>query len=249
MQKQLDALDKARVEGEAKSAENRTWSDDIDENEDLKRLCKDKRGSAQLLLKNYTPGGRKTVLTEAGGASFTTPGVLRSDRIPGITIEARQKLKIRELFTSRPTSLPLVDFIKVTLAPNVVSPVTEGSVKPEAAATFAAASERIRLLATLIPATKQIMSDFPELKAYLMEALPYYIDLKEESLALTGDGSGRTFMAFRIKPRRYRPACSVLRRAGRSLISSPVQCNRSTQQTKFRPSGSFSIQMTTTLCG
>lgn len=190
MQVQLDAQEQARVAGERAVADQRTLMDDIIESESLQKLLKDKQGTGRLEMKSYKPGGLKTVLVEGTAASFATTGVLPIDRIPGMTIEARQKLKIRALFTSRPTTQALVDFVKVTTAPTSASPTVEATTKPEGTAVFASQSERIRLIATTIPATKQILDDMEELQAYLLTALPYYVDLTEEKQVLSGDNIG-----------------------------------------------------------
>ena len=56
---------------------------------------------------------RKTTLT-ASGQGFQTTGVMPIDRISGITPEARQSLTVRDALTARPTTMAVVDFVKVT---------------------------------------------------------------------------------------------------------------------------------------
>jgi HK97 family phage major capsid protein len=119
-----------------------------------------------------------------------TTGVLQIDRIPGITPEARQALTIRDVLTANPTQLQVVDFVKVSTPMSIASPVAENSTKPENAVTFTSASERVRTIATWIPATRQILDDFQELANFLNTSLSYYVDLEEELQLLSGDGSG-----------------------------------------------------------
>jgi hypothetical protein len=82
------------------------------------------------------------------GNGFSTSGVMAIDRIPGITPEARETLSIRDVLTARPTTLPVVDFIRVSSPLASASPVAEGSTKPENALQFTSSSEKIRTLAT-----------------------------------------------------------------------------------------------------
>ena len=94
----------------------------IKENESISRLLKDRRGTAVLHLKGSEYAelmDRKSIIsaTTSGSAgsdtlapvgSMTT-GVLQIDRTPGITPEARQALKVRDVLFARPTSLGVVE--------------------------------------------------------------------------------------------------------------------------------------------
>jgi HK97 family phage major capsid protein len=46
------------------------------------------------------------------------------------------------------------------------------------------------MVATWIPATKQVLDDFTELGGYIETTLPYYVNLAEEQGLLLGDGTG-----------------------------------------------------------
>ena len=86
--------------------------------------------------------------------------------------------------------MQVVDFVKVTSAPAIASPVPEAIVKPENSVTFSSLSEKIRLIATWIPATKQVLDDMTELLGFIQSTLPYYVDLEEELQLLAGDNTG-----------------------------------------------------------
>jgi HK97 family phage major capsid protein len=116
--------------------------------------------------------------------------VLQIERIPGIVPEPRRDLKIRNVLPSRPTSLQVVDFVKVTTPPGIASPAPENTTKAENFVGFTSYSERIKTIATWQPASKQILDDFAELSGYIETSLPYYVDLAEELGLLAGDGTG-----------------------------------------------------------
>jgi HK97 family phage major capsid protein len=175
----------------------------IQENESIARLIKDKRGNAVLHLKGNEYAelmNRKSIISGVTSGSagsdtlnpvgVSTSGVLQIDRIPGITAEARQVLKVRNVLSARPTNMQVVDFVKVTSPMTIASPVAEASVKPENSVTFASVSEKVRLLATWIPATRQVLDDFTELLGFIQTTLPYYVDFAEELELLAGDGTG-----------------------------------------------------------
>jgi HK97 family phage major capsid protein len=83
-----------------------------------------------------------------------------------------------------------VDFVKVTTPMTIASPQIETSPKVENAVAFTSYSERVKTIATWIPATRQVLDDFQELGTYLENALPFYVNLAEELQLLSGDGTG-----------------------------------------------------------
>jgi HK97 family phage major capsid protein len=94
------------------------------------------------------------------------------------------------VLTANPTQLQVIDFVKVNSPLKIASPQVEASDKAENAVTFTPASEKVRTLATWIPATRQILDDFQELAGFLNSTLAYYVDLEEELQLLSGDGTG-----------------------------------------------------------
>jgi HK97 family phage major capsid protein len=204
LQTQIDAMDvKLAQKLIADTVNEPTLEKTVKENESVQRLLKDRSGKAVIQLKGRDVMelmNRKSIISavtsgSAGGDALNpvgtaTTGVLQIDRIPGITPEARQVLRIRDLFSARPTTMQVVDFVKVTSPLSIASPVPEASIKPENSLTFASVSEKVRLLATWIPATRQVLDDFVELMGFLNSAIPYYVNLEEELQLLAGDNTG-----------------------------------------------------------
>lgn len=192
LQTQLDAIDAKMADHKANAPETKSFGEELQENESVQRLLKDRTGRAVITLSAKNVRNlfeRKTTITSSAVGAATT-GVLRIDRDGGIVQEARQELLVRSALSARPTTMQLVDFVRVNTPMVNASPQVEGSAKHENAVTFEAVSEKVRTLATTIPASKQILSDFSELEAYLMDSLPYYVNLEEEEQLLTGDSTG-----------------------------------------------------------
>jgi HK97 family phage major capsid protein len=191
MQKQLDAVDVSLKERHAGAA-TPDFVSKLQANEQFLRLMHDRKGSAIIKLEGKDALDllqRKATIT-ASGQGFATTGVMAIDRIPGITPEARQQLTVRNVLTANPTNLAVVDFVRVSTPMTKASPQTEASDKAENAVTFTSHSERIRTLATWIPATKQVLDDFGELANFISNSLVYYVNLEEELQLLSGSGSG-----------------------------------------------------------
>jgi HK97 family phage major capsid protein len=204
LQTQVDAIDvKLAQKLIADQGQGSTLLKTFREDEGVQRLLKDRKGHAVVTIKGNDVAdlmSRKTIISDivsgsAGSDTLNpvgaaTSGVLQIDRIPGIVAEARQTLKIRDLFTQRPTTMQIVDFVKVTSPMSIASPVAEASLKPENSLSFASVSEKVRLLATWIPATRQVLDDFTELMSFIQSSMPYYVNLEEELQLLSGDNTG-----------------------------------------------------------
>lgn len=193
IQRQMDALD-AKQQRPDPGTERKSLEITLKENEDIQRLLRDRKGQCVFTLKGDQLDelmGRKTLI-DSTAVGFATSGVLQIDRGAGIVAEARRKLTIRQMLNARPTSMQVIDFVKVNAALDAPASPTpgEGLEKDENAVTFTTQSEKVRTLATWIPASRQILDDFGELMGFLRAGLPYYVNVLEENELLTGDGSG-----------------------------------------------------------
>jgi HK97 family phage major capsid protein len=206
LQRQVDTIDKKiarKAYGDSSFDSGSALLQTVQNNESIHRMIKDKRGTAVLHLKGTEYAelmSRKSIISATSSGSSegdtlapvgtATTGVLQIDRIPGITPEARQALKVRDVLSQRRTTMQVVDYVKVSSPLSIASPVPEASTKPENALAFTSMSEKVRLLATWIPATKQVLDDFTELMGFIQSSLPYYVNLEEELQLLAGDDTG-----------------------------------------------------------
>ena len=190
LQKQVDAIDiglakKFSHEGSQESFEQKLRSMD-----GAQRLIKDRRGPVVLNFNSKEhPELFKTTIT-SGAVGTATTGVLTIDRVPGITVEPRQQLKVRDLLSASPTTMQVVDFVKVSQPMTIGSPAPEASTKFENQLNFQSISEKVRLIATWIPATRQVLDDLADLSFFILNTMPYYVNLGEEQQLLSGDGTG-----------------------------------------------------------
>jgi len=191
LQKQADALDIKLADRHAAALPTETLQEVLEKDDSVKRLLRDKSGNCvmQFKGKQLQHFERKTAI-ESSAVGAATSGVLQIERVPGIVQEARQALTVRNLLSSRPTTMQVIDFVKVNAPLVIASPQIETHTKRENAVTFTTKSEKVRMLATWIPASKQILDDMTELSSFLQSSLPYYVDLAEEQQLLSGSGSG-----------------------------------------------------------
>jgi HK97 family phage major capsid protein len=191
MQKQLDVIDlrsqDRHVGGSLGGAE--LLKKTLQENESVAALLHNRRGRAIVSFKDFNPFERKSTITGTG-LGFATSGVMMFDRTPGIVEEARQELTVRDVLSARPTTLGLIDFVKVNSPMSIASPQVEASSKFENAFTLTTHSEKVRTLATYIRASTQVLDDYDELGNFIGTSLSYYVNIAEELQLLAGSGSG-----------------------------------------------------------
>jgi HK97 family phage major capsid protein len=193
MQKQLDALDLKLqgTHGIGGGSFGKSLLEYLKEEPSFERLIKDRKGTARLVLHGSDAQllERKTTITSDVTGRMTS-GVVPIERLPGITLEARQQLFLRNLLQATPTGFQVLDFVKVNQPAAIASPVGEASTKPENTITFVSVSERVKTIATWIPASRQILDDMTELGNAIQSELSYATDLAEELQMLSGDGTG-----------------------------------------------------------
>jgi HK97 family phage major capsid protein len=198
LQKQCDAIDVnlARQGGAYSGGSFRkSTAALLEENDSFKQLMRDKRGKGGLVLEGKDAEGffeQKTTITSGAGGTVgaATSGVLQVGRLPGITTEARQQLTIRDLLVATPTTFQVVDFVKVNTPMAIASPQVEAAAKAENQMTFLTLSERVKTVATWIPASRQVLDDFSELSSVINSSLAHYLNQAEELQLLSGDATG-----------------------------------------------------------
>ena len=106
LQAQADAIDARLAERKAAEVPQPGVLEVLQANDSVNRLMKDRSGRAVITLEGKHVRellGRKTTITSSAVGVATT-GVLQIDRIPGITLEPRQTLTVRDLLSARPTT-------------------------------------------------------------------------------------------------------------------------------------------------
>lgn len=225
LQNQADELDKKIAEGLRGAMKGETLEDSLREDPRLQDWLKTKRGTCFIQIKGHHIGElleRKTTIDSAALGSATS-GVLQIDRTPGIVQEARQMLNLRNVISARPTTLPTIDYVKVNSGPSTGSLQTEGSAKPENAVTFTTASAYVKTIVSWIPMTRQAMDDFGELMGYIRNALPYYVNKREEIEFLHGGGGSTDINGLVTQATALQTALALPAYNKADLISAAIQ--------------------------
>jgi len=126
--------------------------------------------------------------TTVGG--YGTPGVLPY-QATGYIQPARQRLFLRDLLPVIPATAGVIQAIKQTSFTNAASPQTEALAKAESDAEFEVYYMPVQTIAHFITATRQVLDDWPQLRAIIDTDMTYFLKLKEEQELLSGTGTGQ----------------------------------------------------------
>jgi HK97 family phage major capsid protein len=149
------------------------------------------QGKARRLIVplSFDPLERKTTIT-SGTVGSSTPGILTPQRIPGLVTASDRVPRVRDLLPRASTTQSAVEFVKVNVFTNNASYQVEANAKPESALTFTIDYAPVRTIAHWIPATRQVLDDWPQLRGYIDNRLLYGLAYKEDVELLFGDGLG-----------------------------------------------------------
>lgn len=149
-------------------------------------VCKSYRGGkAELVTMNAPLFGKAAVTSAAASA-----GVLVQPYHAGIIVGPEQPLTVRDLFQAVSISSNAIEWVQEKLFTNNAGPQNgEGTAKRESGLTFEKKTSPIETIAHWIPASRQILSDAPQLQGKIDTVLRFGLKLNEDGQLLYGDGT------------------------------------------------------------
>ena len=130
------------------------------------------------------------ITTANTGNAGDAGAAIEPNRLQGIQELPKQRLTIRNLIAPGHTELPTVSYTVETGFTNNAGVVAEGKLKPQSDITLANKTVNTQVIAHWTRATKQILSDAPQVQSLINSRLIYGLQLKEEYQLLHGDGTG-----------------------------------------------------------
>lgn len=126
--------------------------------------------------------GMKATFAESGA------GLTQYHRPPGIVLLQQQKLTIQDLLAKGQTEANTIRYVRETAFTNAATTVAEGATKPEATFATAEVDAPVRKIAVTAKVTEELFADFPAMRDYIDQRLPFMVQLTEENQLLTGSG-------------------------------------------------------------
>ncbi|MBB4146031.1 phage major capsid protein [Rhizobium rhizoryzae] len=128
-----------------------------------------------------------TATTDAAGSAGAG---IAPTRLPGVQGLPQRRMTIRQLLTPGNTDGPLIQYVKETGFTNNAGMVAEGGLKPNSDIKLDDKDVTTKVIAHWFRASKQILSDFAQVRSMIDQRLIYGLQLKEEQQLLFGDGTG-----------------------------------------------------------
>ncbi len=144
----------------------------------------------------FAPGWQKALTSDAASAG----ALVVPYRYPELIAPPMRTRRVRDLLTVQPVSSNAIEFVQVTGFVNRAAMVAEGEAKPESALTFELKTESVKTLAHWIPATRQIINDAAQLRAYIDTQLVYGVKLTEDAQILYGNGVSTNLQGIMTHP-------------------------------------------------
>jgi HK97 family phage major capsid protein len=156
----------------------KSWGDQVIEQSTALDEFKNRSGKGRLSL------DVKTTITSTVADPFVVPG--RDALLP----LAHRSLRVRDLLSVVQVSSGSIEYPRQTAYTNAAASVAEGALKAESAMTFDLVTAPIRTIAHWLPASRQILDDAPQLKAFIDSELMYGLAYVEDNQLLNGGGTG-----------------------------------------------------------
>jgi len=109
-------------------------------------------------------------------------------RFPEIIAPPERAFRIRDLLTVQPIGTNAVDYVEETGYDIEAAPVAEGGEKPKSELSFELKTEAVKTVAHWLPVSREVLSDFSQIRAYVDRRLIYGLKKVEEDQILYGNG-------------------------------------------------------------
>lgn len=150
-----------------------------------------------LDLKGYMPAGMKDVLGEnTANAGVETQYPPESIRVGILVDELFQQPNIADLMPQATINQPAVPYMRETVNDMAAAETAEAATAPEASISYEEDSAPVRKIAVMIPVTEEILADEAMVRGYLNNRLPQFINMREDSQLLNGDGTGQNLQGI-----------------------------------------------------
>lgn len=131
-----------------------------------------------------------------------TSGIVQGTRLPGIYRQTGpRETRIRELFFNGRTDTGIISFVRETSRTNNAATYPEttstgDTAKPESAVAFDIVTVTAKLVAHMIPVTRQMLDDIAAMEAWLDALLLEGLADVEDAQLLNGNGTGENILGL-----------------------------------------------------
>lgn len=183
----MTEMEQKLVRGPGAPEQRKSIGQTVTDHEDFKAFAAKNahKGSVSIPVKAII----SSLTTDADGSAGD---LIVPMRRPGILTPPQRRMTIRDLLTPGRTASNAIEYVKETGFTNSAATHTEtgGTVKPQSEIKFDLVLAGVTTIAHWVLATRQILSDVPQLQSYIEGRLRYGLMYAEENQLLNGSGVG-----------------------------------------------------------
>jgi HK97 family phage major capsid protein len=130
-----------------------------------------------------------TLGTDDSLTGVDTEYPIQNLRLPGILTPREQPLTIASLIPQARTDGNAIPYMEETTTTNAAAETEQAAAKPESEIGFEEKSTPVRKIATWLPVTEEMFSDYPAMRGYVNGRLRTFVLQREDGQLLNGDGT------------------------------------------------------------
>lgn len=181
----LDEVEQKAARGGSGDDRQKSYGQQFVDLEELAAMKSSPRSGASASLS--VKADITTATTDAAGSAGAA---IAPNRLPGVLQLPQRKLTVRDLLSPGQTDSPSILYVQETGFTNNAAPTAEGALKPQSDLKLTDKNISTKVIAHWFRASKQILSDFSQIRSLIDERLIYGLQLVEENQLLNGDGTG-----------------------------------------------------------
>jgi HK97 family phage major capsid protein len=174
----------ARADLGSREDERKSLGQKFIETEELKSLSSSPRSGASASM-----AIKADITSSIADAAGAAGAAIAPNRLAGVQELPQRRFTVRNLLTPGTTDSPIIQYIQETGFTNAAAMVGEGALKPQSDLKLADKDVSTKVIAHWFRASKQILSDFAQIRSMIDGRLLYGLALREEAQLLYGDGT------------------------------------------------------------
>lgn len=139
---------------------------------------------------------KATITSATTNAAGSAGAGVEVTRLPGIVELPQRRLTVRDLITPGRMDGSTLEYVREKGFVNNAAPVAESAAKPSSDLQFELISTSAKVVAHWMKASRQILSDFSQLRSIIDQRLMYGLSYVEEQQLLNGDGTGQNLLGI-----------------------------------------------------
>lgn len=168
------------------SEEKKTFGTKFLEDERVQQFIKSEPTSGRVDMRY-----KATINSSTADADGSAGAGVQVTRLAGVQGLPQRRMTIRDLLSQGRMDGNALEYVRETGFNNNAGPVAELGQKPESDIKFDLVSTSAKVIAHWTKASRQILSDFSQLRSIIDQRLLYGLDYAEENQILNGDGTGQ----------------------------------------------------------